>query len=81
MNSTNINNVRRILVSLMSKLSMLENKGQGQYQTAEQRTKNEMTLRNENRWKGWLGKEWVHPGLLEYKDVKFQSHKIRYDMN
>jgi len=38
-------------------------------------------LRKERIWKSWLSREWVHPSLQQQKDVKFESHKLRYDLN
>lgn len=38
-------------------------------------------MRKERVWKTWLGREWVHPSLQQQKDVKFESHRLRYDLN
>jgi hypothetical protein len=82
--NTNINNVRKILMLLMSKLSMLDHDNKAvdqQYLSNEERSKKDSLLRKERIWKSWLGKEWIHPSLQQQKDVKFESHKLRYDLN
>jgi hypothetical protein len=82
--NTNVNNVRKILMLLMSKLSMLDGDSKGldqNYLSTEERSKKETLLRKEKIWKTWRGREWIHPSLIKQKDVKFESHKLRYDLN
>lgn len=82
--NTNINSVRKIMMLLLSKLSMLDQDSKAvdqQYLSTEERYKKENLARKERIWKSWLGREWIHPSLQQQKDVKFESHKLRYDLN
>lgn len=79
--SSNINVVRKILISLMSKMSMIEldsknNDRNGAVEVEEV----DSSKRNQGILNAWMKKEWVHPELVERVSVRYSGHQVSYDM-